>query len=218
MRRVDRKLSITTQADPAPNADGTSLFNIIKPQMEAITLPAGYELKWQGQAGDSEEANAGLASTLPFGIGAMVIVVILLFNAVRQPLIIWLTVPLAIIGVVFGLIAFGTPLEFMGILAILSLTGMLIKNAIVLIDETDTQITDGKDAMNAIIDAAVSRVRPVSLGVLTTVLGVVPLLWDPFFKSLAVVIICGLSFATILTLIVVPTLYAVFFKADWDKA
>ncbi len=108
-------------------------------------------------------------------------------------------------------------LEFMAILGILSLTGMLIKNAIVLIDETDTQISDGKARMQAVIDAAVSRLRPVSLGVLTTVLGVIPLLWDPFFNSLAVVIICGLSFATILTLIVVPTLYAIFFGVQQNE-
>lgn len=217
LRRIDRKLSITAQADPAPGVNATSLFDIVKPQVEAIPLPAGYELKWEGQYGDSQQANAGLASTLPFGIGAMVIVVILLFNAVRQPLIIWLTAPLAVIGVVYGLIAFGTPLEFMGILAILSLTGMLIKNSIVLIDETDTQIADGKARMDAVVDAAVSRARPVSLGVLTTVLGVVPLLWDPFFKSLAVVIICGLSFATILTLLIVPTLYALLFQVDGNE-
>lgn len=214
LRRVDRSLSIIAQADPAPGINATGLFETIKPIVEDISLPPGYTLEWKGQYGDSQQANAGLASTLPFGIGAMVIVVILLFNAIRQPLIIWLTVPLAIIGVVYGLIAFGTPMEFMGILAVLSLTGMLIKNSIVLIDETDTQIADGKARMDAVIDAAVSRVRPVSLGVLTTVLGVVPLLWDPFFKSLAVVIICGLSFATILTLLIVPTLYAVFFRVS----
>lgn len=120
----------------------------------------------------------------------------------RQPLIIWLTVPLALIGVVWVLVATNTQMEFMAILSVLSLTGMLIKNAIVLIDETDTQITDGKARMQAVVDASVSRVRPAMLGFLTTVLGVVPLIWDPFFASLAVVIICGLSFATVLTLIV----------------
>ncbi len=95
---------------------------------------------------------------------------------------------------------------------------MLIKNAIVLIDETDHQIAEGKASLSAIIDAAASRVRPVALGVLTTVLGVIPLLWDPFFKSLAIVIIAGLSFATVLTLIVVPTLYAVFFNVKQNEA
>ena len=211
IRRIDRALAITAQADPAPGVNTGTLYARVAPQIEAIPLEPGYRLEWKGEAGSSAEANAGLASTMPLGFGAMVIVVILLFNAVRQPVIIWLTVPLALIGVVYGLVVTQTPLEFMAILGILSLTGMLIKNAIVLIDETDTQIGDGKARFAAVVDAAVSRVRPVSLGVLTTVLGVIPLLWDPFFASLAVVIICGLSFATILTLIVVPTLYAIFF-------
>lgn len=180
-------------------------------------MPEGYSLEWRGQYGAGQDANGGLASTLPFGFGAMIIVVLLLFNALRQPLIIFLTVPLAVIGVVYGLIAFQTPMEFMAILGILALAGMLIKNAIVLIDQTDYEIKEGKPRMQAVVDAAVSRVRPVSLGVLTTVLGVIPLLWDPFFKSLAVVIICGLSFATILTLIVVSALYAIFFRIRGDE-
>ena len=212
LRRVDRKLTITAQSDNAPDVLSGDLFDAVRGPIEAMELPPGYELEWKGEFGNSAEANEGLASTMPFGFGAMILVVIFLFNALRQPLIIWLTVPLALIGVIWGLAASQTPLEFMAILGVLSLTGMLIKNAIVLIDETDTQIVEGKARMQAIVDSAVSRVRPVSLGVLTTVLGVVPLLWDPFFKSLAVVIICGLSFATILTLIVVPTLYAILFR------
>ena len=211
LRRLNRVLAITAQADPAPGVNANDLFTKVRPKVEALTLPPGYRLQWRGQQGDSEDANAGLASTMPIGFGAMIVVVLILFNAIRQPLIIWLTVPLAAIGVVYGLIATGTPMEFVAILAVLSLTGMLIKNAIVLVDETDAQIADGKPRLSAIIDASVSRVRPVSLGVLTTVLGVAPLLWDPFFRSLAVVIIFGLSFATILTLLVVPTLYAIFF-------
>ncbi len=94
---------------------------------------------------------------------------------------------------------------------------MLIKNAIVLIDETDSSISEGKARMDTVVDAAVSRVRPVSLGMLTTVLGVTPLIWDPFFNSLAVVIICGLSSATALTLIVVPVLCAIFFRIQEDE-
>ena len=217
IRRIDRALAITAQADPQPGANTGALYERIRPQVEALPLAPGYRLEWQGEAGGSSDANSGLASTMPLGFGAMVVVVILLFNAVRQPVIIWLTVPLALIGVVYGLVATQTPMEFMAILGILSLTGMLIKNAIVLLDETDSQIAEGKARFAAVVDAAVSRVRPVSLGVLTTILGVIPLLWDPFFKSLAVVIICGLSFATILTLIVVPTLYAIFFKVKSNE-
>ncbi|MCF6232386.1 MAG: efflux RND transporter permease subunit [Rhodobacteraceae bacterium] len=217
LRRIDRQLAITAQADNASGVLSGDLFAAVRAPVEAIALPPGYKMEWKGEFGNSAEANAGLAATMPIGIGAMIVVVILLFNAVRQPLIIWLTVPLALIGVVWGLVITQTPLEFMAILGILSLIGMLIKNAIVLIDETDTQISDGKARMQAIVDAAVSRLRPVSLGVLTTVLGVIPLLWDPFFNSLAVVIICGLSFATILTLIVVPTLYAIFFGVKQNE-
>lgn len=212
LRRVDRQLAITAEADPAPGVLTGDLFDEIRGPVEAIELPPGYSLEWKGEHGDSAEANDGLASTMPMGFGAMVLVVFFLFNAIRQPVIIWLTVPLALIGVVWGLAATQTPMEFMAILGVLSLTGMLIKNAIVLIDETDMQISTGKDRYQSVVDSAVSRVRPVSLGVLTTVLGVMPLLWDPFFQSLAVVIICGLSFATILTLVVVPTLYTIFFR------
>jgi multidrug efflux pump subunit AcrB len=216
--RFNRALAITAQADPAPGINASAIFDKVRDDVEAIPLPSGYALEWRGQYGDSKDANAGLASTMPIGFGAMIVIVFFLFNAIRQPLIIWLTVPLALIGVVYGLIVTQTPMEFVAILALLSLTGMLIKNAIVLIDETDYQIQEGKARFDAVIDSAVSRVRPVTLGVLTTVLGVIPLLWDPFFKSLAIVIITGLSFATVLTLVVVPTLYAVFFRVRTDES
>ena len=218
LRRFNRAFAIMAKADPAPGVNAPELFARIRPGVEAIELPAGYSLEWRGQHGGSQDANQGLAATLPYAFGAMVLVVFLLFNAIRQPVIVYLTAPLALIGVVYGLIFTGTPLEFVAILGVLSLTGMLIKNAIVLIDETDTQIAEGKARMDAVVDAAVSRMRPVSLGMLTTVLGVTPLIWDPFFKSLAVVIICGLSFATFLTLIVVPVLYAAFFRIGANEA
>ena len=217
LRRIDRELAITAQSDNAPGVLSGDLFDQVRGPIEEINLPPGYAFEWKGEFGSSAEANAGLAATMPLGFGAMILVVLFLFNAIRQPLIIFLTVPLALIGVIWGLAGTQTPLEFMAILGVLSLTGMLIKNAIVLIDETDSQIGEGKARMQAVIDAAVSRVRPVSLGVLTTVLGVLPLLWDPFFKSLAVVIIAGLSFATLLTLIVVPALYTIFFQVKADE-
>jgi multidrug efflux pump subunit AcrB len=211
LRRENRKLAVKAQADPADGVNSYDLYGRIRPKIDALELPAGYELKWRGEAGDSADAQKGLASTMPLGFGAMILVVILLFNAYRQPLVIWLTVPLALIGVIYGLANFNSPMDFMGILAALSLTGMMIKNAIVLVDETDTQIATGKARMSAVIDAAVSRVRPVVLGMVTTVLGVAPLLPDPFFRSLSIVIMCGLSFATVLTLVIVPVLYTIFF-------
>ena len=211
IRRVNRANAILAQSDPAPGVNAAQLFERIRPGVEAIALPPGYTLTWRGEHGRSQDADQGLARTLPYSLGAMVVIVFVLFNAIRQPLIVWLTVPLAVVGVVYGLIVTDTPIEFIAILAMLSLIGMLIKNAIVLIDETDSLIAEGRARMDAVVDAAASRARPVALGMLTTVLGVTPLIWDPFFRSLAIVIMFGLGFATVLTLIVVPALYAVFF-------
>ncbi|MFM1918511.1 MAG: hypothetical protein RLZZ303_145 [Candidatus Hydrogenedentota bacterium] len=212
IRRENRFAMIQAQCDPAPGELSSDLFARLRPKIEAIPLPPGYSLIWNGEYGDSTKAQAGLASMLPICLLAMVVIVLLLFNAVRQPLIIWLTVPLAIIGVSFGLLIFRAPFEFMAILGFLSLIGMLIKNAIVLVDQIDLEIREGKDGYNAILDSCLSRVRPVCMGALTTVLGVAPLVFDPFFKSMGITIMFGLSFATLLTLLFVPVLYAIFFR------
>ena len=147
----------------------------------------------------------------------MVLVVIVLFNAVRQPVIIFMIVPLAIIGVTIGLLITGIAMEFIAILGVLSLSGLLIKNAIVLVDQMDIEIGEGKPRFDAIIEAAYDRARPVILSSLTTVLGVIPLLFDAFFKAMAVVLAFGLAFGTVLTLFVVPVLYAIFFKIGPDE-
>ena len=128
----------------------------------------------------------------------MVLVVIVLFNSIRQPLIIFLTVPLAIIGVTAGLLLTNQPFGFMALLGFLSLSGMMIKNAIVLIDEINVQIRSGAEPYRAIIDSGVSRLRPVSMAAMTTVLGMIPLLTDAFFVAMAVTIMFGLAFATVL--------------------
>ena len=211
LRRVDRLWTINAQADPATGELASDLLTRLMPQIEALELPPGYSLKWSGEFGDSAEANGNLASTLPLGILSMVLVVIFLFNALRQPILIFLVVPLSVIGVVLGLLVTNTAMEFMAILGLLSLSGLLIKNAIVLVDQMDLEIREGKARFDAVVDSAASRVRPVMMGSMTTVLGVIPLFGDAFFKSMAVVLVFGLSFATLLTLIVVPALYVVFF-------
>ena len=147
----------------------------------------------------------------------MILVVIFLFNAFRQPLIIWLTVPLSIIGVTAGLLIFKQPFGFMALLGLMSLSGMLIKNAIVLIDQINLEIREGKNPFKAIVDSGVSRMRPVSMAALTTIMGMIPLLQDDFFIAMAVTIMFGLGFATLLTLIVVPVLYAVFFRIPYQN-
>jgi multidrug efflux pump subunit AcrB len=212
IRRVDRFPTIKAQSDPPPGNLPGPLLERLRPGIEAIALPPGYALEWEGEYKAAREANAGLALSAPYGFAAMVLAVVLMFNAVRQPLVIWLTVPLAIIGVTIGLLLFRVPFEFMAILGFLSLIGMLVKNAIVLVDQADAERRAGRAGLDAVLDASVSRARPVFLGALTTILGVAPLLLDPFFKSMAVTIMFGLAFATALTLVVVPLLYAVLLR------
>ena len=147
----------------------------------------------------------------------MFLVTVFLFNSVKEPLIVWLTVPLAIMGVTTGLLALDTPFGFMALLGFLSLSGMLLKNGIVLLDQIEIEMKSGKDPYDAVVDAAVSRVRPVCMAAITTILGMVPLLPDIFFKPMAVTIMFGLGFATILTLIVVPVLYRLFHRVALPK-
>ena len=211
LRRENRVLKIKAQSDPYPDEYASDLLDRIRPSIEAIDLPEGYELEWEGEYGNSKKANESLAETLPLGFIAMVITVFVLFGTVRQPVIIWLVVPLALIGVVVGLLFTDLPLEFMGILGLISLSGLLIKNAIVLVDQIDVEIKAGTPRFDAVVEASASRVRPVLVAALTT-LGVVPLLFDAFFQSMAVVLLFGLAFATLLTLVIVPVLYGVFFR------
>jgi len=183
---------------------------IYKNQMPLKGLP-GYSFGWDGEAEDSSKAQAALSSTLPIFASLMVLIIICLFNSLKQPLIICLCVPLAIIGVTAGLLLFKQPFGFMALLGLLSLSGMLIKNAIVLIDQIDMEIKGGKALLDAVVDSGVSRLNPVLMAAATTILGMVPLLKDAFFVSMAVTIMFGLGFATILTLVFVPVLYTFFF-------
>lgn len=215
VHRRNRKLTITISCEPVFGVLASKVFKNVRAKIEAIELPAGYEMEWGGEYENSTEARGKLASSVPVTFVIMVLIVIMLFNALRQPLIIWLTMPLAIIGVSFGLLALGMPFDFMALLGFISLVGMLIKNSIVLLDQIDLEIRQGKVPFSAIIDSAVSRLRPVTMAAITTVLGMAPLLQDIFFRSMAVTIMSGLTFATLLTLIVVPVLYAILFRVTY---
>tara|TARA_Y100001960_G_scaffold210105_1_gene219344 strand:+ start:5032 stop:8082 length:3051 start_codon:yes stop_codon:yes gene_type:complete len=217
IRRQDRRRTITASADTMPGINANNLFHELKPQIEALELPDGYSIEWGGEYEDSSNASAALFSSLPKGIGAMILVCVLLFNAVIQPLIIWLCVPLAIIGVSFGLLIFNGSFGFMALLGLLSLIGMLIKNAVVLIDQIDLEINEGKEELKAVVESSISRVRPVAMGAITTILGLIPLLADAFFVDMAITIMSGLTFATVLTLFVVPVLYTMFFKIKYRE-
>ncbi|MGA7982894.1 MAG: efflux RND transporter permease subunit [Chromatiaceae bacterium] len=206
----DRMQTIIASCNPTgPLA--RPLFERLRPQIEAIKLPPGYSLSWGGEYEDQTKAQSSLFGVLPPSFLAMILVSILLFGKLKQPLIIWLTVPLAIVGVTAGLLAADAAFDFMSLLGALSLVGLLIKNAIVLIDEIDQQIDSGKEPYTAILDSGVSRMRPVVLAAATTILGLIPLLPDVFFVNMAITMMAGLGFATLLTLVVVPTLYAMLF-------
>lgn len=210
MRR-NRVPTITVHADQTAGLASTLRDRIVE-QVEAIELPPGYDMQWGGEYENSSDAQAALARALPLFVLLMVLAVVVLFNSLRITLIIWMTVPLAVIGIVVGLLVFGQPFGFMALLGALSLAGMLIKNSIVLIDEIKVQMGSGKAAWDAVVDSSVSRVRPVSMAALTTMLGLLPLVTDVFFGAMAVTIVVGLLFASVLTLFVVPVLYVVFFR------
>ncbi|GAA0575159.1 efflux RND transporter permease subunit [Caenispirillum bisanense] len=218
IRRLDKARTITAQADPPYGANAAAAFDRLRPRIEAIPMPEGYRLEWGGEYESSSDAQGSLASGLPLGFLAMVLITVALFGKVRQPLIIWLCVPMAICGVTVALLLSGQPFGFMALLGFLSLSGMLIKNAIVLVDEIDLRIGDGHARHAAIINASVSRFTPVLLAAGTTILGMVPLLFDVFFSAMAVTIMGGLAFATVLTLVAVPVFYALFFRIREDEA
>lgn len=208
MRR-DRKRTLTLMADHDILSDDTAanLLKRVKPQIEAIPLPTGYSLSWGGELEAQTKAQKALFGSLPLGYLVMFVITVLLFNSSRDALVIWACVPLAIIGVTLGLLLIGVPFGFMALLGFLSLSGMLVKNGIVLVDQIRLELSEGRAAFDAVFHSAVSRVRPVSMAAITTILGMVPLVADDFFASMAVVIMFGLGFATILTLLFLPLLY-----------
>ncbi|MBI9061611.1 MAG: efflux RND transporter permease subunit [Marinilabiliaceae bacterium] len=212
IRRYDGQRAIKAMCDPIDGYTGNDLMAELKDKIEAIPLPEGYSLTWLGEIKSSNQANEGLAENMPLAFLLMIIIVIGLFNNFKQPIIIFLLMPLAFIGVIMGFLVTGIYFGFFSIIGTLGLMGMMIKNAVVLLDEINIQVNSGKDRLTAVIDSTISRVRPVMMASLTTILGMLPLMWDDMFKSMAVAIMFGLLIGTIITLIVVPVLYAMFYK------
>lgn len=209
MRR-DRFPTITVHADPRSGLP-SELFNRIREGVEKIKLPAGYSLQWGGEYEDSRDARAALAKAIPAALALMVLIVVCLFNSIRTTLVIWLIAPLAIIGVTAGLLLTGMPFGFMALLGVLALGGEQIKNSIVVLSKVFQEMQAGADPYQAVIEGSVQKLRPVMMVAITTVLGMIPLTQDPFFASMAVAIMFGLSFACVLTLIVAPVLFAIFY-------
>ncbi|MBF9016426.1 MULTISPECIES: efflux RND transporter permease subunit [unclassified Oceanispirochaeta] len=214
IQRKDRLRAMAVKCDPREGILANSIFEKTRPLIEAIEMPPGYYIEFSGEYEDSKNANEGISKTFPLAFLAMTLTILFLWNKIKQPIIILLSIPLSLIGVIFGLVLTNTSLGFMAILGSLALFGMAIKNAIVMVDEIDQLIKEGVAPYQALLDASQSRLRPVMMATLSTVMGMAPLITDIFFRSMAVAIMFGLSFSAFLTLIVSPTLYAIFFKID----
>lgn len=214
-RNFKRVISVMADVTPFGEETAESLRRLVAPQIEAIELPQGYHFEWGGEYESQQKATNNLMGSLPMGYLIMFLITVLLFNTIRQPLAIWLTVPLALIGVSAGLLLMNIPFSFTALLGLLSLSGMIVKNGIVLVEQINIETGQGSNLNRAIVDASVSRVRPVCMAAVTTMLGMIPLVFDAFFQSMAVTIIFGLGFATLLTLVVLPVIYALLYRVSY---
>jgi multidrug efflux pump subunit AcrB len=218
IKRRDRKRTLSVLADPVPGITPATLHAKIRGAVEAIDLPEGYDLMWGGEYEAQQKANIAVFAFVPLGVLVMVILTVILFSSVKQTLVVWITVPLSIIGVTIGLLSTDSPFSFMALLALLSLIGMQIKNGIVLVEEIKRlKEEQNQEWLHAITDASISRLRPVTMAAITTILGMLPLLGDVFFQPMAVTIMFGLGFATLLTLIVIPVLFALFYHVRFER-
>jgi len=212
--RFDRRRTVTVQAITRDGVPASRLQRDVRGAVEEIELPPGYKLEWGGEFESSRDAQQSLIPGVVPAAGIMALIIIALFNAFRPPLIIVCVIPFALIGVSIGLLATGQPFGFLALLGAMSLVGMMVKNAIVLLDQVNIEKAAGKSDYDAVMVAALSRLRPVVLAAATTVLGVIPLLPDVFWVAMAVTIMFGLAFGTVLTMIVIPLLYAMFFRVS----
>ncbi|MEM1374497.1 MAG: efflux RND transporter permease subunit [Pseudomonadota bacterium] len=214
IERQDRENVITVGADIPRGFTAAEVQVDVTATIEAMEIPRGYRFEWGGERKSSADAQASLGTQLPMAALSMLLITVLLFNGLRQTAIIWLLVPMSVNGAALGLVGTGLPFTFTALLGLLSLSGMLIKNGIVLVEEVDLtrEANPEQPLEEAIREASVSRLRPVLLAAATTILGMVPLLSDAFFSSMAVTIMGGLAFASLLTLIAAPVFYMLFFN------
>ncbi len=214
--RRNRRNTITVQSNPVPGVTLPTLRNSVLAEIEAIPLPEGYSMEWGGEFEDTVDSQAALIPGIIPAVAIMALIIVALFNAMRPPLVIVLTLPFILIGIVAGLLPTGTPFGFLALLGAMSLIGMMIKNTIVLLDQVNINIAEGMGRYEAVMESAVSRLRPVGLAAATTVLGVVPLIQDPFWIGLAITVMSGLTFGTLLTMVLVPVLYATLYCIQAD--
>ena len=210
--RFNGQRSQRVQCSPVSGVETDKAWRAVAAKLEKMDLPEGYSLKWQGEKSASDESMRYLFKNFPLSIILMIAILIMLFKDYKKPMIIFCCIPFIIVGVVIVMLLTGKVFNFVAIVGTLGLIGMLIKNGIVLMDEISLQINRGVEPVKALIDSSQSRLRPVMMASLTTILGMIPLLPDAMFGSLAASIMGGLLFATLITLLFIPVLYALFFK------
>lgn len=209
----NRQMVMMAQCDPRRGVNSISAFNSVWKQVqEEITIPEGYTLKYFGEQESQVESNEALAENLPLTFFLMFVTLLLLFKTYRKPTVILLMLPLIFIGIVLGLLLLGKSFDFFAILGLLGLIGMNIKNSIVLVDQIDIETQLGKEPLDAVISATTSRIIPVAMASGTTILGMLPLLFDAMFGGMAATIMGGLLVASILTLFVLPVAYCAIHK------
>ena len=198
MRTYNRQLSMAAMCGVKSGYTMAEVHGEIRKEIEAMKVPEGYTFFWDSQYKDQREAMQAIGKFFPLAFLVLVIILCVL--------------PVSIIGVAVGMLLTGFDFGFFPIAGWLGLLGMVIKNVIVLLDEIDVQRREGVVPYTAVIESTVSRTRPVLMAATTTILGMVPLLFDIAFGGMAATIIFGLTFATLLTLFVTPALYAIFYK------
>lgn len=200
------------QCSPCPGVGTEAARKAIAKEIEKISLPEGYTFSWEGEKKASDQSMKYLFNGFPICIVIMLLILVMLFKDYKKPAIIFCCIPLVIIGVIPVVMLTGKPFGFVAIVGVLGLIGMMIKNGIVLMDEITLEISQGIEPRLALIQSSKSRLRPVMMASLTTILGMIPLVPDSMFGSLAVTIMGGLFMGTLITLIFIPVLYAIFFK------
>ena len=216
VQRLNGQRVIEAECDPNPELNEATPAKVvasIKEDIEAIPLPAGYSMRWVGEGELQGEAIGNLMKYLPITIFLILGILLFLFNSWRKVLLILICFPFVFCGITPALLASGQPLTFMAIIGMMGLIGMMVKNAIVLVDEINRLQQEGKASpYHAVVEATVSRVRPVLMASLTTIVGMIPLVSDPMYGSMAITIMGGLTVGTLITLILLPLFYTALFR------
>ena len=213
VKRYNRQRVMKAQCDPGRGVNTMQLYATLRDSvLRGVVLPEGYSMKVFGEQESQQESNSALARYMPLTMVLIFIVLLLLFRNYREPAVILLMIPLIFIGVVLGLAVTGKVFNFFSLLGLLGLVGMNIKNAVVLVEQIGVLRSEGKGAYEALTAATRSRIVPVAMASGTTILGMLPLLFDSMFGAMAATIMGGLLVATLLTVCVLPVVYAIFYN------